>query len=69
MTKQQAIEIIEELFPIDSEFNVTNIVGRTLLMESIQESNWRDLPENILSIYAQKCIDEDRRQQKLMERY
>ncbi len=64
MNKQNFIETVESLFPIDSKFMVTSEIGKRLLMEAIEESNWRDLPREILSLYAAKCERKDNLQLK-----
>lgn len=56
------IQSIDSMFPIDSPYEKTNEIGRRLLIESIEESDWRLLPDEILVIYAQKCLAEDNRQ-------
>jgi len=45
----------------DGPFEKTAQIGEQLLMEAISESDWRDLPEDILSLYAAKCEREERR--------
>lgn len=62
MTKENYISDIESLFPIDSSFPDTNEVGKELLMEAIEESDWRDLPMDILALYHAKCVREENRQ-------
>ncbi len=62
MTREDLISDIEGLFPIDSSFESTNDVGERLLLEAIRESDWRDLPTDILALYRAKCVSEDNRQ-------
>lgn len=62
MDRQDFIDSIETLFPIDATFELTAEIGERLLMEAIRESDWRDLPEDILSLYAAKCEREENKQ-------
>lgn len=62
MTRQDFIEAVESLFPVDAPFAKTAEIGERLLMEAIRESDWRDLPEDILSLYAAKCEREENAQ-------
>lgn len=62
MDKQNLIDNIETLFPIDSSFPDTAAVGERLLIEAVKESDWRDLPADILALYAAKCEREENRQ-------
>jgi|GEM_PF-4260746 len=57
MEKQKLIDIIGGLYPADSEFSDTKKIGKALLDDSMYEANfnWRDLPEGVLKIYAEKC--------------
>ena len=64
MDRQDFIDSIESLFPIDAPFEKTAQIGERLLMEAIRESDWRDLPEDILSLYAVKCEREENTQFK-----
>jgi hypothetical protein len=61
MDKQDFIHTIKALYPIDSQFQDTSEVGKKLLIEAIEESDWRDLPVEILSLYAAKCEYEHNR--------
>lgn len=49
------IQIIESLYPIDSDFSNTNAIGETLLMEAIRRHDWRKLPAEILQEYRTLC--------------
>ena len=62
MSKQNYINTIEALFPIDSQWYNTSEVGKRLLLEAIQETDWRNLPEEVLRLWAIKCQWEDNRQ-------
>jgi hypothetical protein len=59
--KDQIIQGIESLYPIDAQFEDTAKVGEILLMSAFRVSgfNWRDLPENVLSVYLSLCKKED----------
>lgn len=63
MTKDEAIKIIDALYPIDSEFEETNVVGEELLAEAKfrvgQLIDWRDEPTKVLVKYAQLCQQYD----------
>ena len=56
--KQKTIKNIEQLFPIDSEFEATNKLGEKLLIETIKKLNWRNLPIDFLIKYSEKCENE-----------
>ena len=63
MSKQRAIEVIEQLYPTDSNYPDTNLIGKQYMMEAMDEVgfNWRELPEEILVIWADKCLAKERR--------
>lgn len=60
--KKAAIDLISELYPIDSQFQSTNEIGKQLMLESIEETgfNWRELPEDVLVRWAEKCEAKER---------
>jgi hypothetical protein len=60
MSREQDISDIDALYPIDSEFEKTNEVGKGLLVEAILEFGWRNLPNELLEIYADYCRMSDR---------
>jgi len=65
-TREEAIQIINGLYPTDSEYERTNAIGVELLEQAKRNvENWRDLPDNILFEYCQLCeqkeSDENRR--------
>lgn len=62
MNRSESISNIEALFPIDSEYQDTNEVGKTLLLKAIENIGWRKLSDEILIEYANLCIREDDRQ-------
>lgn len=53
------VTIIGELYPPDSIWESTGSIGRELLLESILEFGWENLPEELLRIYAEKCKQRD----------
>lgn len=57
--KTALIQEIESLFPIDSEFKEVNIVGEQLLIEAVKDLDWRNLPDDILWLWREKCIQRD----------
>jgi hypothetical protein len=62
MNRKQAIDTISSLYPTDSEFSSVNDIGMELMFESMNEAgfNWRELPLNVLVIYAEKCEIKER---------
>lgn len=63
MTKDQIIQGIENLYPIDSDFQKTNEIGEKLLMQAIKYSDWRSLPIDILREYLTLCEYQERTNQ------
>jgi hypothetical protein len=62
MNRQEAINIIEGLYPTDSPYIKTNTIGERLLAQAKSEyENWRDLPDTILFRYAVLCEQEENR--------
>lgn len=59
--KDKVIRIIEDHYPIDSEFQDTRLIGNQLLLEAIIDSgfDWRDLPLNVLENYSRRCINRE----------
>lgn len=58
--KKEAIQQIELLYPPDSKFRGTRMVGISLLEEAKQNVafDWRDYPENVLVELAKLCSTE-----------
>jgi hypothetical protein len=55
-TREELIRIIEQLYPIDAEYEDTAMIGRELLSEAKEECNdWRNEPLNVLAAYARRC--------------
>lgn len=65
MVIQELIDTISALYPVDASYPDTRAVGERLLMEAIRQSDWRDLPPDILALYAAKCEREEARQANL----
>lgn len=59
-----SISTIEALYPIDSKYSDTREKAKEILLEAILETDWRDLPEEVLSLYAQNCMSEENRQNR-----
>ncbi|MCP4748762.1 MAG: hypothetical protein GY874_21900 [Desulfobacteraceae bacterium] len=60
MDRKEAIEIIEGLFPADSKCSDIAGIGQRLLDQSKQEvESWRTEPAEVLTRYAELCIEEE----------
>ena len=65
MDREQAIALIEELFPTDSQFEKTNKIGERLLAQAKNEvAGWRTEPTEVLIRYAELCQAEEIRQDR-----
>jgi hypothetical protein len=54
--REQLIELIDALFPADSQDPETARIGRALLLEAQdQVQDWRDEPTEVLREYARLC--------------
>lgn len=63
MTRDKAIEIIEQLFPPDAPYESTAKKGQELLRQAKRDvSAWRQEPTEVLIRFAQLCEHEERRQ-------
>jgi len=63
MNRQEAIEIIEALFPTDSPYSDTNAIGERLLAQARSEiQGWRSEPDEVLVRYADLCMQEENKQ-------
>jgi hypothetical protein len=60
MTKEEIINSIEGLYPVDSIYADTRETGKTLLVQAICD-DWRDLSIEILQKYYTLCLEENRR--------
>lgn len=69
MTRDECINIIQPLFPADSQYLSTADIGRRLLDQARRDcNNWRHEPLDVLERYAQLCIEEEQRQQRQQRR-
>ncbi len=60
MTKDTAINHIENLYPIDSCYPNTSEIGEKLLAHAINETcGWRELPEEVLIKYAELSLSRE----------
>ena len=60
MTREYAIEIIENLYPADAKNPKTAQIGQELLEQAKSEiDGWRVEPTEILIRYAQLCLDRE----------
>ena len=59
--RENAINIIEALYPADSGYEDVSKEGRKLLMEAIAQ-NWRNLPDEILATYETLCAQKEHSQ-------
>ncbi|KKN33629.1 hypothetical protein LCGC14_0801670 [marine sediment metagenome] len=65
MTKEEAIQQIEGLFPTDSQYEETNKIGERLLAQAKRELiGWRIEPTEVLIRYAELCQAEECRQDR-----
>lgn len=64
--KERYIDSIRGLFPADSQYQGTAEIGRRLLLDAMDKAgfNWRDLPEDVLRIYADMCERENINQER-----
>lgn len=63
MTREDAISIIEALYPADSTYPENSQVGQELLAQAKREVHgWRTEPTEVLIRYADLCVQ---REQKL----
>ena len=58
MTREEAIQIIENLYPADSKFIDTAEVGRELLAKAMANCWWAE-PTKVLLEYARLCDRRD----------
>jgi len=56
--RKKIIQDIDNHYPIDSDFDSTNNIGKELLIEAILDSgNWRDFPIEILERWRDLCFE------------
>ena len=65
MTREEAIQQIEGLFPADAEYEDTAEIGQQLLEQAKREvSGWRTEPTEVLVRYAQLCMNKVREMER-----
>lgn len=71
MDRNSMITGIKSLFPPDSEYLETAVIGRRLMAEAVEEIGWEKLPEEMIKAFHDKCVNEEMRQtnQFLNRRY
>ena len=68
MNRQEAIETIDALFPVDAPYEKTAAKGKELLEQArINMASWRNEPDVVLFEYARLCIAEDNRQARRLK--
>jgi hypothetical protein len=66
MTRAEAINHIENLFPADATYADTAAIGRQLLEQAKREvSGWYNEPTAVLVRYAELCLAEENKQAKI----
>jgi hypothetical protein len=62
MTRKEAIQHIEALYPPDSEYEDTAAIGEAFIEKAKTMCNdWRNLPDNVLKLAASMMIEEENR--------
>ncbi len=54
MTREEAIQVIEQLYPADDDYIDTRQIGQILLAEAWGNC-WRAAPTEVLQEYARLC--------------
>lgn len=57
--KENIINKIKDLYPVDSVFNETKVVGQFLLGKAIEKVGWQKLPNEFLAQYLIECANEE----------
>jgi len=61
--RQQAIKVIEGLFPADADNDKTREIGERLLAQAKRERiGWRSQTTSVLCHYADLCVAEEEKQ-------
>lgn len=68
MKKAEAISVIECLYPPDAEYQATREIGQALLLEALRDFDWRTLPEELLSRWAELQAQHERAESRQIER-
>ena len=58
MSRQDAIDTINDLYPADSPYNETQEIGQKLMLKAIAMT-WRELPDETLKQYARLCLGQE----------
>jgi hypothetical protein len=67
MDKKEAINIIEALYPADSQYKDSRETGKALLQQAKEElNNWRNEPPEVLIRYAELCQQKENRETYLL---
>lgn len=62
MTRNEAINTINSLYPADSEYIKTAEIGQMLLLQAKNEINgWKNESDEVLIRYAELCISYEER--------
>lgn len=65
MTREEAIQQIETLWPADSIYDDTATAGKKLLEQAKRNvGSWRNEPDDVIMEYAMLCIQKERRMGK-----
>jgi len=68
--REEAIADIEALFPTDSQYEATNLVGERLLAQAKREvEGWRTESTPVLLRYAELCRQEENKQAREYNRH
>lgn len=65
-TREQAVEIIDRLYPADHENPLVHLPGTQLLLRALAES-WRESDDKVLFRYAELCLAEQEKLQRVQE--
>ncbi len=69
VTREKAIEIIDDLFPVDAPWEDTAAIGKRLFEQAkANMASWRNEPDIVLFEYARLCIAEEGRQARIFSR-
>jgi len=61
MNRDEAIRIIETLYPVDSEYEDTAKIGQELLAQAKRDvSAWKQESDEVLRRYAYLCVQRER---------
>ena len=63
MTRLEKIQIIVQLYPADTGYEKTAEIGKQLLFKALAKC-WRSLPEEVLGVYAQLCVQHEHEEAK-----